>query len=71
MNILSHPLGLMKVERIPSRHIQVNVVVNGIEAVFDDWVPGLAHRCVPAAPIMVVSLWLLFRGGLPKPVNHC
>jgi hypothetical protein len=56
MNILSHPLGLMKVERIPSRHVQVNVVVNGIEAVFDDWVPGLAHRCVPAAPIVVVSL---------------
>jgi hypothetical protein len=56
MNILPHALGLVKVERIPSRHVQVNVVVNGIEAVFDDWVPGLAHRCVPAASIMIVVL---------------
>ncbi len=56
MNILPHALGLVEMKRVSSCHIQVNVVVNGIEAVFDDWVPGLAHWCVPAAPIMVVSL---------------
>jgi hypothetical protein len=56
MNILSHPLGLMKVERIPSRHVQVNVVVNGIEAVLYNWVPGLSHWSVPAASIIVFSL---------------
>jgi hypothetical protein len=47
---------LVEMKRISSRHIQVNVVVNGVEAVLYDWVPGLAHWCVPAASIIVVSL---------------
>ena len=53
-NIFSHSLRLLQVMGLTCAHVEVNMIIDGIKAMLNDWVPRLSNRCIPTTSVLSV-----------------